>query len=80
MRTMDKLGEEARGSFIWTLLSGRALEVVEHLKEEDYQKKGGEQVIFDLLDRRAGTVRKSSVHCFGQSNDFAETKCFLHSH
>ena len=22
------------------------------------------------------TVRKSSVHCFGQSNDFAETKCF----
>ena len=52
MRTMDKLGEEARGSFIWTLLSGRALEVVEHLKEEDYQKKGGEQAIFDLLDRR----------------------------
>ena len=22
------------------------------------------------------TVRKSSVYCFGQSNDFAETKCF----
>ena len=28
---MDKLSEEARGSFIWTLLHGRALEVVEHV-------------------------------------------------
>ena len=25
------------------------------------------------------TVRKSSVHCFSQSNDFAETKCFTQS-
>ncbi|CAK9116539.1 unnamed protein product, partial [Durusdinium trenchii] len=52
MRTMDKLDEAARGSFIWTLLSGKALEVVEHLKEEDYQVKGGDLVIFKLLDRR----------------------------
>ena len=52
MRTMDKLTEEAKGSFIWTLLSGRALEVVEHLREEDYQVKGGDKVLFDLLDRR----------------------------
>ena len=52
MRTMDKLPEEARGSFIWTLLSGKALEVVEHLKESDYQVKGGEAAIFNLLDRR----------------------------
>ena len=49
---MDKLPEEARGSFIWTLLSGKALEVVEHLKETDYQVKGGEAAIFNLLDRR----------------------------
>ena len=52
MRMMDKLTEEAKGSFIWTLLSGRALEVVEHLREEDYQVKGGDKVLFDLLDRR----------------------------
>ena len=49
---MDKLPEEARGSFIWTLLSGKALEVVERLKESDYQVKGGETAIFNLLDRR----------------------------
>ena len=53
MRTVDKLAEEARGSFIWTLLCGRALEGVEHLKEEDYyQVKGGEKKLFELLDRR----------------------------
>ena len=52
MRVMDKLTEEARGSFIWTLLQGKALEVVEHLDEEAYQKKGGEKVLFDLLDKR----------------------------
>ncbi|CAK9075558.1 unnamed protein product [Durusdinium trenchii] len=52
MRTMDKLPEEARGSFLWTLLTGRALEVVEHLKESDYQVKGGEETILDLLDKR----------------------------
>ena len=52
IRTMDKLPDEARGSFLWTLLTGRALEVVEHLKESDYQVKGGEKTILDLLDRR----------------------------
>lgn len=49
---MDKLAEDSRGSFLWTLLQGPALEVVEHLKEEEYHKAGGEKVIFDLLDRR----------------------------
>lgn len=49
MRVTEKLSAEARGSFVWTLLQGRALEVVEHLKEEEY---GGEDVIFALLDRR----------------------------
>ena len=52
MAVMDKLPEEARGSFIWTLLQGRALEVVEHLKEHEYQKEGGDKVLFELLDKR----------------------------
>ena len=52
MRVMDKPAKESRGSFVWTLLQGRALEVVEHLAPEDYQKEGGDQVIFDLLDAR----------------------------
>lgn len=52
MMTMDKLHKEARGSFVWTLLQGKALEVVEHLKPEKYQVDGGEKVLFELLDRR----------------------------
>ena len=52
MRVMEKLPKEARGSFIWTLLQGRALETVEHLSESEYQKEGGETVIFDILDKR----------------------------
>lgn len=52
MRVMEKLPKEARGSFIWTLLQGRALETVEHLTEAEYQKEGGETVIFDILDKR----------------------------
>ena len=52
MRVMDKLPKEARGSFIWTLLQGRALETVEHLSEAEYQKEGGEKAIFDILDKR----------------------------
>ena len=49
---MDKLTKESRGSFVFTLLQGRALEVIEHLKPEEYQKEGGDDVIFKLLDRR----------------------------
>eukprot|EP00435_Cladocopium_sp_Y103_P061236 s2072_g22.t2 len=52
MNVMDKLPVKARGSFVWTLLQGRALEIVEHLKEEEYQCEGGDQVIFALLDQR----------------------------
>ena len=52
MLVMDKLPKSARGSFVWTLLHGRALEVVEHLKPEEYQKDGGEEVLFALLDQR----------------------------
>ena len=52
MAVMDKLPKEARGSFIWTLLQGKALEVVEHLEPSEYQKEGGDQVLFGLLDTR----------------------------
>ena len=52
MNVMDKLPKEARGSFVWTLLQGKALELVEHLKESDYQKEGGDKVLFDILDSR----------------------------
>ena len=50
---MDRLPEDARGAFIWTLLHGKALEVVEHLTRDQYQVEGGEKVIFDLLDARS---------------------------
>ena len=50
--TLDKLPKNAKGSYIYTLLSGKALETVEHLKAEDYQKEGGEQTLWDLLDAR----------------------------
>ena len=52
MAVMDKLPKEARGSFIWTLLQGRALETVEHLREDEYQKDGGDLVLLQLLDKR----------------------------
>jgi hypothetical protein len=52
MLVMDKLPKSARGAFIWTLLHGKALEVVEHLSAEQYQVEGGEQVIFELLGKR----------------------------
>ena len=45
MRTMDELDKPSCGSFIWTLLQGRALEIVEHLKPEEYQIDGGEDVL-----------------------------------
>eukprot|EP00435_Cladocopium_sp_Y103_P012259 s60_g3.t1 len=50
--TLEKLSEEARGPYLFTLLSGKALEAVEHIPPEDYQKKGGEKVLIDVLDRR----------------------------
>ena len=58
MLTMDKLAKTARGPFIWTLLQGKALEVVEHLKPEDYQVEGGEDVLFKLLDSRWPEIDK----------------------
>ena len=37
---------------IYTLLSGKALEAIEHLEVGDYQKEGGDQVLWSLLDAR----------------------------
>ena len=52
MMVMEKLSKSARGAFVWTLLQGRALETVEHLKPDEYQVEGGDSVIFTLLDQR----------------------------
>ena len=53
-----KLPKEATGSFVWTLLQGKALEVVEHLTPEQYQIDGGEKVLFNLLDKRWPEIDK----------------------
>ena len=45
MNVMDKLLSKATGSFVWTRVQGRALEIVEHPKEEEYQYEGGDTVI-----------------------------------
>ena len=50
--TMDKLPKSAAGAFIFTLLTGKALDCVEHLPAETYQKEGGDEVLLKLLDRR----------------------------
>ena len=50
--TLDKLAEGFRGAYIYTLLSGKALEAVEHVDPETYQKKGGDDVLWGILDRR----------------------------
>ena len=50
--TLDKLPESSRGAYIYTLLSGKALEAVEHLDADAYQKTGGDAVLWGLLDSR----------------------------
>ena len=51
-QTLDKLPKEARGSYLFTCLTGKALETVEHLEPTEYQKEGGETVLLSLLDNR----------------------------
>ena len=51
-QTMDKLPKEARGSFLFTCLSGKALETVEHVDPTEYQKADGETVLLKMLDSR----------------------------
>ena len=48
----EKMPKEARGAYVYTLLLGKALECVEHLDPEAYQKADGETVLFQLLDQR----------------------------
>ena len=45
LMTLDKLPEASRGAFVYTLLSGRALEAVEHSEPSAYQKTGGDKVL-----------------------------------
>ena len=59
--TLDKLPKEAYGPYIYTLLSGKALECVEHLDTADYQKSGGDQVLLQLLDSRFPQKEKTDV-------------------
>ena len=50
--TLDKLPLEAYGPYVYTLLSGKALEAVEHLETKGYHVKGGEKVLWKILDIR----------------------------
>eukprot|EP00435_Cladocopium_sp_Y103_P013904 s3466_g3.t1 len=52
LMTLDKLPKNARGSYVYTLLSGKALEAIEHLEPSAYQCDGGDDVIWKLLDAR----------------------------
>ena len=51
-QTLDKLPKEARGSYLFTCLTGKALETVEHVDPAEYQKMDGESVLLRLLDAR----------------------------
>lgn len=50
--TLDKLPAEAKGAFVFTLLTSKALEAVEHLDLSLYQCADGERAIFKILDKR----------------------------
>ena len=51
-KTLDKLKADAGGPYLFTCLSGKALETVEHVDPAEYQKDGSEQVLLRLLDAR----------------------------
>ena len=48
----SKMPAEAKGAFIYTCLSGKALEAIERLEPAQFHKEGGDQVILGLLDKR----------------------------
>ena len=48
----DKVPAKARGAYVYTLLSGKALECVEHLETSAYHIDKGEEVLFQILDAR----------------------------
>ena len=54
----DKLGKEARGAFLFTLLEGKAAEAVEHVTFSEIAADSGEALLWELLDRRFPTVDK----------------------
>ena len=51
----EKIPKDARGAYVYTMLSGRALEAVEHLEPTEYRCPDGEAKIFQLLDVRFPT-------------------------
>eukprot|EP00435_Cladocopium_sp_Y103_P006224 s2324_g2.t1 len=51
-QTLDKLPKEARGAYLFTCLSGKALETVEHVDPSTYQREGGDTILLKLLDAR----------------------------
>ena len=51
----EKMPAAARGAYVYTMLSGKALEAVEHLEPSEYQKEGGEDILLKLLDVRFPT-------------------------
>eukprot|EP00435_Cladocopium_sp_Y103_P017727 s923_g4.t1 len=62
--TLDKLPKASHGAFIYTLLTGKALEAVEHLEPELYQVTDGDKVLWSLLDARF--PQKESVDELGE--------------
>ena len=56
--TLDKLPAAAKGAYVYTLLSGKALECIEHLEATDYQKEDGDKVIWTLLDQEISSKRQ----------------------
>ena len=48
----EKVPAKARGAYVYTLLSGKALECVEHLETTAYHIDKGEDVLFKILDAR----------------------------
>eukprot|EP00435_Cladocopium_sp_Y103_P063091 s117_g24.t1 len=46
----EKITKDTGGAYVYTTLSGKALEAVEHLEQSEYQCADGEKKIFELLD------------------------------
>ena len=62
--TLDKLPKASHGAFVYTLLTGKALEAVEHLEPEQYQVTDGDKALWALLDARF--PQKESVDELGE--------------
>ena len=52
MTLAEKIPKDARGAYVYTMLTGKALEAVEHLEPTEYRCPDGEAKIFQLLDVR----------------------------